>query len=1431
MGSRGPDDERDAAREDEATPVPDPPDDPARPPEPVWPPGYPWSEVRVRGQHQPYESRGKDAPEDAAGQRWSAPETTPVGDMPYALAAHYAPPPAPAPSGPLRDVLAALSASGVDLSREELLDALWLAGRLPPDASAPLARATGLLPPRLPSELLDALITGPPAEAAVEAAEAIADADAETEAEAEAEADADADADDLDPGPGTPSGGPARPPGHAEPRQRPSSVKIVKGAIAAGGPAEARATTPLYAGAAAQRVTPRAARALPVRTPGTTALGARQLQLGRALRPLKQSRPDRRRWELDEAASADAAAESGLADAVLRPGRARWLDLALLVDDGVSMLLWQRLAAETRQLLERSGAFRTVRVLGLDTRSATAPLLGRAYSPGTAVLAPATVTDPGGNTLVLVVSDGVGAAWRDGRMRATLKQWARYGPTAVLHALPEHLWDGSGLRAERWQVSTRRRGAPNLTWDVADPALPPDLAAFDGIPVPVLAPEPDAVGAWAALVASPGTSAVLPLLAAPDPVAAPPPRRSPPAGKAGNAGDPVGTRAAEDAAKAVLRFRDAASPPAYRLAAQLAALAPLSVPVMRLTQDVLGGEVTTGHLAEVFLSGLMHRTADSAGLPPQHRAFDFTDEARGLLLSAAPVPDLVRTARAVSQRLAELAGRSPDFPAWMAHPAGTEWADAEARPFGWVDERLLRRLGVGGHRPPPAGSASGTGRTAPRTAHSTPPPAAPGLATVWEVPAYVDAPRSDWRSLLPGNPQHAGLWRLFARHYSARTTSGLFLGRLDATGEVAAVRLTRPGSVACRSLRRQAEALRVLNGEGAPRLMALDAAAEPVWLATGLAQEYGRPAPDLERCLTASGPIDDTVEFARFAQRLAGALARAHAHGIVHGDLVARRVHVADDDVCVTGWCVEEHPDGIAHDISQLAQVLRSMTGAGLPLVYHELLRLCGSPLRHQRPSAAEVADWFAESARTHAHRAVPGAAIGRTDSGAELVLDFDRMGPHGAVQGSVDEETAVLDLLVRGLAAHHSPADVQIVLVGDATRFARPQTANRLPHVVLAPDAPDATRALSLELRRRQALDDKARATNAPPPAQSRLIVVLTQAPHVDSDIWRKRPRAGLGVHVVRLNAGRRDVGLDCDFVIDFTGERSHAQGGGAPGRGILRYRGAATPFTLLPDPPLPPLVETPAVDGPGVEPSRQAQLVVEHRNAVTVGRAGHPEQALADLTRVAEYQRLLLGHDHPDTLDSTYELANLHAQLSRYDEALDLCSDTAARRARALGTRHVHTLVADQQRAFLLGRLGRHEESCATYRTVLATWNTTVGPYHPGTLLCRHNLAVALILLGRYQEAVEEIRAAYSGRALVHGPEHPDTLASAHELVVALHGSGRRAEAAAQAADVHATRLRLLGPNHPDTRSSKALLFLPNRPPPPPPAPGPSPERRPDG
>ncbi|WP_328972287.1 tetratricopeptide repeat-containing protein kinase family protein [Streptomyces sp. NBC_00239] len=744
--------------------------------------------------------------------------------------------------GELREVLAR---SGVDLSQEELLDALWLARHLPPDA-APLARTA--LPAAHP----------PP------------------------------------PGPR-----PETPPAPAHPAAAPADAPAPE-------PPQAPAPgLPLAAAARADDTEEEEpAPALAVRIPDSRHLGARELRLGKSLRPLRRRFPDHRRHELDIARTVAAMADTGLPETVTRRVRSRWLSLALLVDDGISMVLWQRLAGEVRALMERAGAFRDIRVYGLDTRSAAAPLLStspyRGSGPGRS---PASVGDPTGGTLVLVISDGVGEAWWDGRMRAATDLWARRGPTAIVHALPTRLWPSSGISAQRWQVGTRRRGGPTLGWQVTDPVLPPELAAFDAAPVPVLEPTPAAIADWARLIAAPGATAQIPLW---------------------NIGPALSERAYADTrqgdgAEAVLRFRAAASPEAYRLAAHLAAVAPLTPPVMRLVRTALGPPIDAGHLTEVFLGGLMRQIgADGPACLPHHRLFDFSAEARRILLGALAPRELLRTTAAVADHLESAVGRSPHFPAWVGHPDGTAVIGDAGRSFGWLKDRLLRRLGV-----PPLGAApralSGGGRRIDEAPEAEPLDAA---ARAFELPDPVPADLPPgWLPLLPKDPRRLGRFRLYARSGRGWHTVAMYLAR-DEDGSTVSVRMPAPRvglprEPAADLVRTEAHCLSRMLGTYTPELLDwnTDDPAEPPWLAASYITrreddpESG-PAPNLRDVLAeAGGPVWGDP-FLRIARDLTVAVGLAHSLGLVHGALAPGSVLVTDRGSRLVGWMTATY-DGV----------------------------------------------------------------------------------------------------------------------------------------------------------------------------------------------------------------------------------------------------------------------------------------------------------------------------------------------------------------------------------------------------------------------------------------------------------------------------------------------------------------------------------------
>ncbi|MFE7044093.1 SAV_2336 N-terminal domain-related protein [Streptomyces atratus] len=718
-------------------------------------------------------------------------------------------------------------------------------------------------------------------------------------------------------------------------------------------------------------------KAMPLRVPEEKALSD-ELGLGRALRPLRRRRDSRHHMEIDEELTAAEFAQTGLLDVVQRPVRERWLSLVLLVDDGLSMLLWHRLGAELRTLLERLGAFSTIRVLGLDAGEVRPRLHARPFRSDGPDLPLSTVNDPLGRTLLLVVSDGMGAAWRSGSMHDMLAERAARGPVAVLHTLPSEMWEASGISAEVWQATTRRIGGANSSWRIVDPVLPPGIARFEGVPVPVLAPNPSSLRDWARLLASPGTTIELPLLVRPSQYGATAPSRDPGSAQ---------------------HFRDAATPEAYRLAAHLAAVSPLSVPVMRLVQTAVPWRASTSHLAEVFLGGLIrpHPAPVPGPLPAKHRVFDFSDESKAALLDAIPPAELLHTSRRIGRRLDELAGHSPDFPAWLSHPDGSARLPGSHQPFTSVERRLLTRFGVS------FGDTS------------------PGLGPDPER-AVLDA--DSWGPLVAEDPRQLGGYVLRGRRRGRRTV--VYQG-IDEQGTEAVLRIPRPDlpAVNTRLIEVEAEALARLQGQYAPMLLATGTRDSSPWLAMTTIADAAAPhtqPPRLDeifaRALLDGVAPFDTLRGLIVAFYLANALALCHVNGLVLADFNAdsvfvlrRTVVLANLSDCVVDeeflgpGAVPTREDNV-RSLGELLQIISSKAGWDMPSMpegmhlwqgdtWEQLRRLvlrCLDPNPARRPAASEVAEVLGKYvARTRSQRegaqVLPPSAPARRSAPAPLDL------------------------------------------------------------------------------------------------------------------------------------------------------------------------------------------------------------------------------------------------------------------------------------------------------------------------------------------------------------------------------------------------------------------------------------------------------------
>ncbi|MFB7670258.1 SAV_2336 N-terminal domain-related protein [Kitasatospora purpeofusca] len=454
------------------------------------------------------------------------------------------------------------------------------------------------------------------------------------------------------------------------------------------------------------------------------------LALARALRPLRRAVDAPGRATLDEEATAEATAETGILLPAWRPAQQPRFSVDLLVDTGATMAVWHRLAGELSTLLERHGAFADVRCWALDT-DRKVPTLAPFHRRRPDAPAAARVdwsrplNDPTDRRILLVLTDGVGPAWYGKELPKFLAAVAAARPAAALQVLPRRLWHRTALRTAlvAARASVAGRPVPAFRSDAALPGIPPGSRGAEARAairwLPVLEVDADWITPWADLTAG-RTSGWTPMLAAP--IAGMPERPRPTR--------PAGTPATP--AERVARFRAGSSPAAYRLACHLAA-APLSLPVMRLVQRAAVPESGQTDLAELFLSGLI-APRGGAATDPDEQVYDFRDGVRKELLAELTRTEAVQVLEhvltKVSGRVAATFGGTRDFRA-VARLVGAvdsgEGDGGEVRlsarslPFAEVAVTVLASAG-GQHAALAARLAAAVTRTARREAEATPTP-------------------------------------------------------------------------------------------------------------------------------------------------------------------------------------------------------------------------------------------------------------------------------------------------------------------------------------------------------------------------------------------------------------------------------------------------------------------------------------------------------------------------------------------------------------------------------------------------------------------------------------------------------------------------------------------------------------------------------------
>jgi serine/threonine protein kinase/tetratricopeptide (TPR) repeat protein len=223
-------------------------------------------------------------------------------------------------------------------------------------------------------------------------------------------------------------------------------------------------------------------------------------------------------------------------------------------------------------------------------------------------------------------------------------------------------------------------------------------------------------------------------------------------------------------------------------------------------------------------------------------------------------------------------------------------------------------------------------------------------------------------------------------------------------------------------------------------------------------------------------------------------------------------------------------------------------------------------------------------------------------------------------------------------------------------------------------------------------------------------------------------------------------------------------------------------------------------AVDGQlSEQPELRAQLAAimgeVYLSLGLVGRADTLSSKSLDI------RSRTLGAEHPDTLTSMNDVANVHFHQGRFADAEQLHASVLATRTRTLGPEHADTLASMNDLASDLTKQGRLADAERLLTQALEIEKRVLGIDHQQALVSMHRLANVYYGQAKYADTERLFVEVLEIERRVLGPEHPDTLGTTANLAAVYEREGRFADALPLASQVLEIRKRVLGPEHPDT------------------------------
>jgi cellulose biosynthesis protein BcsQ/tetratricopeptide (TPR) repeat protein len=178
-------------------------------------------------------------------------------------------------------------------------------------------------------------------------------------------------------------------------------------------------------------------------------------------------------------------------------------------------------------------------------------------------------------------------------------------------------------------------------------------------------------------------------------------------------------------------------------------------------------------------------------------------------------------------------------------------------------------------------------------------------------------------------------------------------------------------------------------------------------------------------------------------------------------------------------------------------------------------------------------------------------------------------------------------------------------------------------------------------------------------------------------------------------------------------------------------------------------------------------------------------------------------------------FTLANILREQGKFREARAVDAEVLKEQRMLLGDEHPHTLQTRSSLAADLRALGDYNAALDLDRETYQSWaeNSGFGDDDPGTLSAAHNLAVSYLVTGDFRNALLLDRQTLERRATVYSEKHPRTLNSEASLARGLLEAGRYREAATRLQKVWDDSREVLGDNDRSTLVVRMWLGIARR------------------